>query len=310
MAVTEERPVDGTLEVVDPQILLLTEEVLSTQRAEIEERIQATDYESIVQTTQREQATQSAQETAAAIILMTAQAEELKENLVWKADLESGNLSQWDGKGDFLRQGSGMYSLITFAHQGNYAINLTIDTTAPTETGSHAAYLFYWQQLPEDAYYYSAWYYFPTQVHVQEWWTIMQWKSTYDGNTDHSVRVFSVGVQNTSDGARIILNQRLTPTENDGNNLTFTQGLYNIPINQWFQIEVYYKKGMDESGQIILWQDGQELFNLGHVTTVFSDGTIYWSVHNYSNGLTPNPVGIYVDDIAISKIRVGDRPLP
>ncbi len=295
---------------VDPQALRLTEDVLGTQRAEINERLQATEDQQIIGATQQEQASLAAKETADAIVMMTAQAEDLKKNLVWKGDFETGNLSQWKGKGEFLNQGSGMYSLITSAHRGNFAASLTIDTDAPSETGAHAAYLFFYQALPEDAYYYSAWYFIPENVRIKEWWSIMQWKSTYDGNSDNSIRVFSVSIQRAPNGLELVVNQRPQPNEEDGNNVVYNQDKKLVPIGQWFQIEVYYQRADDNTGKVIVWQDGDELFNISNVRTVFSDKTIYWSVHNYSNSLSPSPLSIYVDDLAISRTQVGDRPLP
>ena len=295
---------------IDPQALKMTEDVLGTQRAEIGQRIQATKDRRISAETQQQEAALAVQETATMAKMATARTAALRENLMWKADLETGNLSQWSGKGDFLRQGSGMYNLITFAHGGQFAVSLTIDTNAPSETESHAAYLFFWNQLPENAYYYSAWYFIPTYVDVQDWWTIMQWKSTYDRDPNHSIRVFSVSVQDTQDGLRLALNQRPRANEEDNNNVIYTQRIKPLPISQWFQIEAFYLRGEDNAGQVILWQDGVELYNLQGVTTVFSDRTIYWSVHNYSTHLKPSPFSIYIDDVAISKIQVGDRPLP
>ena len=84
-------------------------------------------------------------------------------SIVWKATHEDGDLREWQEHGDFITQGkSAYYNMITSpVHGGNYAVSLTIDTEGFSNSDAYAAYLFYWDQLPGDAYYYSAWYYIP-----------------------------------------------------------------------------------------------------------------------------------------------------
>ena len=61
----------------------------------------------------------------------------------------------------------------------------------------------------------------------------------------------------------------------------------------------------DNTAQIQIWQDGIEIFNITDTPTVLSDNTIHWSVNSYSSGLAPAPLTLYVDDMAISKTRLG-----
>lgn len=223
-------------------------------------------------------------------------------DIVWFAGHETGNISEWEERGGFVHQGSGSYKLVSpHAHTGSFSAALTIDTIAPSSTGDHGSYLFYWDQLSGDAYYYSAWYYIPSNIRPSKWWSIMQWKSTFNGNTDDSRPMFSLDARRTRDNLSLTLYQR----PDDPNKVTYKQSIMNIPTDIWFQIEAYYNKSIDNTGEVIVWQDGVEVFNITGVSTVLADNNIIWSVHNYADTIDPNPCTIYIDDAAISKSRLG-----
>jgi Polysaccharide lyase len=237
----------------------------------------------------------------------TPQAEKEPENstaIVWKATHETGNISEWQQHGDFINQGqSAYYSMATpFAHSGKYSVSLTIDTEGLSNTGSYAAYLFYWDQLPEDAYYYSAWYYIPAGTHPQDWWNIWQWKSTHNGNTDDSVPMYIIDVLEQANG-QLALHLVYRPDIDE--KIDYRQDSKTVPTDEWFHIEAYYKKAVNNSGQVIVWQDGEELFNLSDIQTTERDNTVYWSINHYTDYILPNPSSIYIDDAAISLERIG-----
>jgi hypothetical protein len=227
--------------------------------------------------------------------------------VVWHTGFETGDITQLQAHGDFVRQGAGSFHLVTpHAHTGRYSAALTIDTQAWSPTGNHAAYLFFWDQLPQDSYYYSAWYYIPSRTKPGDWWNIWQWKSTYDGDTDHSQPIFELNVSRASDHLALALIHKLPGHETT----RYTQRSASVPTDQWFHLEAFYERAKDESGQVIVWQDGREIFDVSHVQTVLTDSTIYWSVNNYTDRIEPDPCTIFVDDMAISKTRLGSQRLP
>ena len=231
-------------------------------------------------------------------------------SIVWKATHEDGDLREWQEHGDFITQGkSAYYNMITSpVHGGNYAVSLTIDTEGFSNSGAYAAYLFYWDQLPGDAYYYSAWYYLPEGTQPQDWWNVWQWKSTYNGSTDNSVPMFALDIREKSTGQ---LNLLLIYRPDLRDKVEYKQNIMSVPTGQWFQIETYYKKGHNNNGQVIVWQDGTEIFNLSNVQTTESDNTVYWSINHYTDNIIPSLCSIYIDDAAISTSRLGpDYILP
>lgn len=224
--------------------------------------------------------------------------------IVWEANHEDGTISAWQAHGDFLRQGkTGAYFMENgLAHSGNYSVGLSIDTDGKSSSGDHAAYLFYWDQLPGDAYYYSAWYYIPGGTHPQDWWNIWQWKSTYNGNTDSSVPMYILDMTENNAGQLAL---RLIYRPDIKDKVLYRQDNMTVPTDQWVQIEAYYKKGTSNNGQVIVWQDGVEIFNLSGVQTTEKDNTVYWSLNNYTDRIEPHNTTIYVDDAAISTERLG-----
>ncbi len=225
--------------------------------------------------------------------------------IVWQATHETGDISEWQQHGDFITQGQSAYfNMVTpFAHSGKYSVSLTIDTEGASSSGDFAAYLFYWDQLPGDAYYYSAWYYIPAGTQPQDWWNIWQWKSTYNGNTDDSVPMYSMDVHALGNGKMSL--KLIYRPDLERNAISHQQNIKLLPHDQWVHIEAYYQKATNETGKVIVWQDGVEIFNLSNVQTTMQDNTVYWSINHYTDNILPNPSSIYIDDAAISTERIG-----
>ncbi|MCJ7532476.1 MAG: polysaccharide lyase [Anaerolineales bacterium] len=228
--------------------------------------------------------------------------------IVWQARFETGNLSEYKDHdhGDFTRQGfSGTYNMVTpNAHTGRYSVALTIDTEAPSDTGAHAAYLWFWDHplTPDDSYYYSAWYYIPSDVKPSDWWNIWQWVSKkVAGSDEDALPIFNMSGEQGKQG----LGLRLTQWPSLASKIVYKQDVMDVPVDKWFQIEAFYKRAQDTSGQVVVWLDGVEIFNVLGVQTVLGSNEVSWGVNNYAANIQPSPCTIYVDDIFISKKRIG-----
>jgi hypothetical protein len=195
------------------------------------------------------------------------------------------------------------------AHTGKYSVALTIDTEAPSDTGAHAAYLFFWDHplTPDDSYYYSAWYYIPSNVKPSGWWNIWQWLSKkVAGSDEDAMPIFSMSVDQGNQGLKL----RLTQWPSLASKTVYKQDIMSVPVNKWFQIEGFYKRAQDTSGQVVIWLDGVEIFNVIGVQTALGSNEVSWGVNNYAEQIQPNPCTIYVDDIFISEKRIGPISLP
>lgn len=92
----------------------------------------------------------------------------------------------------------------------------------------------------------------------------------------------------------------------------FPQSLKDVPVGQWTNLRAYLRQSSAFDGQIVVWQDRVELFNLNNVRTRYaaSNGANEWSVNNYSEMIVPSPTTIYIDDAAVSTACMGPAPVP
>jgi hypothetical protein len=182
-------------------------------------------------------------------------------------------------------------------HSGQYALALSIEN-ANQPGNPQAARIFRWQENPQEAYY-SAWFYFPGHYQPGQYWNVFQFKSRTATNND-PMWILNVGLE--QDGRMFFylwdgLNQQSYNTQLTGQALP-------IPIRKWFHVEAYYRRAIDRTGQISIWQDDTQIFNIDNVQTALANN-VQWSLNNYTDGITPDNPTIYVDDAAISTGRIG-----
>jgi hypothetical protein len=98
-----------------------------------------------------------------------------------------------------------------------------------------------------------------------------------------------------------------------------------VPRNKWYHLEVFYKaaapsvlgnQDIKQPGEIIVWQDGVEVFNISHPNfdTLRSDrksGTLsdnkymYWGIGNYICTCSQPPLNVlYTDDAMVTDYPV------
>jgi len=86
-----------------------------------------------------------------------------------------------------------------------------------------------------------------------------------------------------------------------------------VPVQQWFHIEVYYKAATT-NGRIIVWQDGQLIFDLSgpnfdtlrrRCTGGFTTNTyLYWLIGSYADSTVTSRQLVYADDARVTDYRV------
>jgi hypothetical protein len=232
--------------------------------------------------------------------------------VVWSADMETGDLSQWtrDGthggsydSGACLRPPSGVST--EAAHSGNFAMKMTVDLgigDAGCRQFRHE------ESLTGETFYYGAWFYLPAYVAAVDYWNVFQFKSETATLNDP---FWILDLMPRSDGA---LHLRLRwkgavvgPFSGDTTTGTknYDQTKLTVPVGRWFHIEAYLKQAADFSGRLTIWQDGVQLYDMVDVKTKYAGGDERWSVNNYSNGLLPTLATLYVDDATVATRRVG-----
>jgi hypothetical protein len=235
--------------------------------------------------------------------------------VLWTGDMEEADMRDWyapqgsvcdcgnNGGGEFNNTLGKSSAATDVIHTGKYAAKLTI-TANGIDTGVR---LFRWVEAQQQsALYYSTWYYIPQKVQVTGgWWNIFEWKSTGGKCTNCTGNdpLWTLIVANRPDSS-MYLQLHYWPIPGRA---VYTQQIKDLPVGRWFRIEAFYKESASNQGQIIVWQDGTEIFNKSGVQTMFT-GHPQWAVTNYANTLSPTQVTTYVDDASISTTRESVMP--
>ena len=146
--------------------------------------------------------------------------------------------------------------------------------------------------LPVEAYY-GAWYYIPSDLSGAHDWNLFHFQGGKPGGLLHGLWDVSM-------------------TDSPGNGLSafvfnaIQNGHYGqadpkpIPRDRWFQLEFYLKRATDATGEVALYQDGEEVIRR---TGLVTDDTPYgqWYVGNYAGAFDNSSaiVSVYVDDVTV-----------
>ena len=220
--------------------------------------------------------------------------------ILWSADMETGDLTQWaadlDGLVDNARTGIATAST-DYSHVGSYSAKLTLNGDWDN------AEMHRWKESRDPTYfesglYYGAWFYIPSQFYMT--------KGTSNGNFYNFMQFLSASwtpVNGCNNGAPRsakqwmlpwqLMFQNRTPQSSSplyivltwGSGTTPITGPYansnrgiklwtspfhpelNFPIGRWFHIEVYLKQWPHDvtpyHGRIMVWQDGVLMFDMG-----------------------------------------------
>jgi hypothetical protein len=255
-----------------------------------------------------------------ALVPVCASADAASTRVVWRADMETGNLSQWErgttelpgqsvDSGDCRRPRFGVSRDV--AHSGRFSMQLTIDTSRGESSCRQYRY-----EEPMSGWplFYSAWFYLPRYHEIDDFWNLIQFKSKrFDG-----VRgvFWVVDLEDRPTGEDMYLKLRwkgdtLGPHADSRVRArrVYTQNRVNVPLRRWFHIEIYVRQSSTYDGRIVVWQDGTRIYDIDRVRTRWPRGDQRMSMNAYSNGVLPPTATLYVDDAVISTTRVyGRRP--
>ncbi|GJQ59824.1 MAG: hypothetical protein D8M57_11320 [Candidatus Scalindua sp. AMX11] len=238
-------------------------------------------------------------------------------HIVWSADHETGDLSQWDEEGpagsqwwgsydngDCLRPPKGVTS--EQSHSGEYSVKMSLGSWDPDGGCRQFRYI---ESRTGDSFYYSSWLYFPTHYVIDNWANVIQFKSQSPTKNNP---VWVLELRNRNNGAMYFMltwqGVMAGPTEDENKVLKhYHQTVKDVPENQWIHIEVYLKQSSGYTGRISFWQDGVQIYDMDKVKTKYPDGDNRWSINAYGDKISPMPFTVYVDDTAISTTRIGPQ---
>jgi hypothetical protein len=226
-------------------------------------------------------------------------------DVLWSADHETGDLSQWkEGQGSAVYNTGTAYVRVVraeaplSARTGEHVLELSIDTSAEDVTGAR---IFRWRDNPERGYY-GAWLYFPHPTEPDEWWNVMQFKSPDERGVSQPTWVVNVGID-AAGRMRFYLWDAL---EEISYGRSAALADLEVPVGEWVHVELFLHRSQERSGRVSMWQDGTLVFDLVDQRTAITD-RVHWSINNYSTRLRPSAVTLYADD---ASIRVAERGVP
>jgi hypothetical protein len=219
--------------------------------------------------------------------------------LLWSADHETGDLSQWHEGGDVS---GGEYHLDGLlessswhAHRGKYAMRSLIDTSDRQDHLARA----YRRTVPGGAFY-GAWFFWEASHVPTEWWSIFLFRAQTDPRDPWTgVNLWDLYVVPAAGS-----NMTLAFFDHLTNRTTMSTPEISLSVGRWVHIEAFFEYMPPASTHVAFWLDDVpvlDLTGLGEAPTPNLD----WAIGNGSNGLDPAASDLYIDDAAISTARLG-----
>ena len=224
--------------------------------------------------------------------------------LLWKATFEPGDLSEWtgDGQGQTSRQNADPPATVASSpvHRGSKSGAFAVTTTGSVLSVSYA---FRNQPTPSAAYY-SAWFYVPSTITVGSYLSLIHFNGSSTGDGQKIEALWDVNLTPLADGT---VAAQLYDYKHQFD-LQQTPTAVRFPADKWTQLEVYFAKSVGSAGHVTVWQNGTMILDRTGVATVANDW-LQWEVGGASDDLSPSPAVVYVDDAAISLVRLGPDAL-
>jgi hypothetical protein len=246
--------------------------------------------------------------------------------IAWHAGMERGTVEEWsshEGGGIFFSGLSKAEAVLGHAHSGRYALRAEISTPSSPASGVRALRWAEPRRLRQA--YFGVWLFVPVSYELTgssgtgRFWNVLQFKSrTADGTRNDPVWALYA----TPDGrGHLYLRAGWgwggttlagpTPTADVSGKWFEPVRRTPIPIGRWFHLQVLLRQSRAFDGRLVVWQDGQRLFDFDHVRTSYNNCNYdawcsddEWGVNLYSDGMRPSPAVLYMDDATISTVYI------
>jgi hypothetical protein len=218
--------------------------------------------------------------------------------ILWSARHETGDLSEWtvEGQGGFAANPptTTIMTSTEVAHGGAYSVKLTNAAAG----SSDAARLWREAPYPADAYY-SAWYYLPQPYTAPATWTIMQFRRPNSQDPSVVSDLLDLDIRSLPGGELI-----LSVFDHRGPYLRSPTpaAALPLPVGRWLHVEALFRNVSGDDGRFVVWMDGHLNYDIQRPFGVSS--TVYWSPCSSSHDLSPADAPIYIDDAAVSLVRL------
>ena len=216
---------------------------------------------------------------------------------LWWTDHESGDLGDWTRGGDALgasyESGGGTIGVAAGppARSGRFALVSTTPTSAAA-----TAQVSRKSAAPPDGYY-GAWFYVPAFARPATYWVFFSFHSGADA------ALWDVKLAATNTGALT-----LQLLHHDTGDVTPLLDVV-VPIGRWFQVQAYYRATGDAADALRVWLDDALVFEVTGPDAAGAAG-VSWTLGSITDGLTPGPVTLSIDDAFIATRRIDPHAPP
>jgi hypothetical protein len=208
----------------------------------------------------------------------------------WSTGFEGGFCDYNDGTGFCYSDPDSAFRVVTSpVHSGAYAA--AFDMPASDATGARQTRCVREGVLPAEAYY-GAWYYVPSDLSAAHDWNLFHFQGGEAGQFLHGL--WDVSMDDAPGALTAYIFDAVNNRHYDA------PASMPIPKDRWFQLEFYLKRATDLTGEVALYQDGQEVIRRAGIIT---DDSAFgqWYVGNYAGALAsiPPTSSVYVDDVTV-----------
>lgn len=223
-------------------------------------------------------------------------------SILWWTDHETGDLSDWhQGAYSSWTADGGTFTVdAQHARSGRYSLD-ALATSAPKGTTS-AAMLLRTGDLPQAAYY-SAWFYLPATISSADYWLIFKFRSRTPDPNPVDVELWDVDLTPQGSALELRVFHHTSTTDGGFGTEIAPNAPLAAPLERWFQIEAYLRASPDDTGELIIWQDGTVLYDLRGPSAPST--YLQWSVGSAAQSLSHGEARVFVDDAAISSRQLG-----
>jgi hypothetical protein len=231
------------------------------------------------------------------VLLACSDRVELGSDLLWSADTESADLTQWAAdpeEASILPKGTSIEATTEARHGGQHALELVSPVDWDNE--EIGPELLHDAGPLEDAYY-SAWFLLPEDYRLGAPLTLFHLRSRdpvsgelYNGELLQLRSLPSGGyvLQVFNNNAQFLLEP-------------LSEQAPHVATGNWFQLEARYQK--KTGGRLRVWLDGRLHYDLEGRPGATGSSVVF-GVCNVTGNATPAPLHVFVDDAAISATRI------
>jgi hypothetical protein len=208
----------------------------------------------------------------------------------WQTSFDAG-FCNYENGGFCYADSDSSYRLVTSpVHSGMFAAAFEMGPTS--NGGQRQTRCVREGVLPAEAYY-GAWYYVPSSLSGSHDWNLFHFAGGRPGTLLHGL--WDVSMEDDAGNGYALFIYDAIHDDHYGQ-----ADPKPIPRDRWFHLEFYLKRAADATGEVILYQEGEEVVRRGGIVT---DDTPYgqWYVGNYAATLEniPSTVSVYVDDVTV-----------